>query len=646
MSFGLSSTILLILGQLKTIYAIGFGLAAMIISTYLVTRHINLKEKVKLSKDRNIWNVLVLFGISGWGIFNEFFVAKHVITDRDPGVYANAGIWLIHHNSMNESIPSLFSNISGVFSNSPGFSSHIASGQAYLYPQGMHLLPIFLGLSGRIFGLNSIFHVNILFGMAALLTIYAVSRLLVRPLWAAVITGALAGTMPFIYFSRDTYTEPLAATFIFASLLLLYFALKYKKKMLWFFTGLLVGAVTMTRIDGYLVIASYAAFLIVNLLLINSNERKNTIKQSLALALGAFASSAVGWLDLYLLSNPYYQASKTQVMEEVYLIVFILLLGSVFVFVAWRKDTIRRLGKYTKNWRVAATQLTAVLLIVFMASRPLWLRGHGSNGERNYAELSIEWLSWYLGPLLAIIAAIGIAITASRLFKSYKPFLSAVSIVFAVTALVYVINPNISPDQIWASRRYVPLILPGVALFGAIAIEAIVDHFYSVVRWPRVYLIIVIIVILVAPLITSRPLLLEHDTSLLSPVKNICNNLPKNSVILWTGRAGTFLTQPTRTICGIQAFGYGQFYAEESPPQSTLAAISKQASSAGKVALIGIFGTNSYLLKNGQNSLTTIGSYDYTKLTDPVENAPQGLDTTIDVIQMGVIQSNGIIKPI
>lgn len=641
-TFGAVATLLLLCGQLRSSYVWPIGLAVAAIAVGIVVRYY---RDVVYEKERRICNVLVGIGILVWGAFNMLFSAQHIITNRDPGTYANAGAWLIHHTSLKIPLPTVFGNVSGLNPTTAGFEPATIHGHTYLYAQGLHLLPIFLGLAGRIVGIRYMFHVNVLFGMTALLAIYALGRLLVRPLWATIATGALAASMPFLYFSRDTYTEPLAATFTFGALALLFLALKTKKPSLWLLVGLVTGAGTLTRIDGFLTIAAMLLFLVIMLATTKASERIKDAKNVIAMLIGIACTATVGWLDLWELSRPYYLGTLSQFWAEIGLIIAILVFGTATVVVCWRTKFLKRLDDVTKNWRAMGAVVAIIGYALILASRPLWTFGH-----KEFSATAPQWVLWYIGPVLALLGLAGMALVAARVVMQRNLLLLATFLVVLITSLIYITDPSIAPDQVWAARRLVPVILPGIALFGVMAIDWLDQRYGKEIRWRHVFMVFIVIAAILGPLVTSRPDLLDRDTDLYKPMVNVCNALPKNAAVLWIGIASTHLVEPTETICNTPASAYGAllFTMTYYPTVPELAQIAQNARANGHVPVLGLYGSEAAgLLTQGQQAnMTTVTNFNFEALTNPVDAPPISVQFNKDTLELGRIQLNGSIEPL
>jgi hypothetical protein len=103
------------------------------------------------------------------------------------------------------------------------------------------------------------------------------------------------------------------------------------------------------------------------------------------------------------------------------------------------------------------------------------LAGIPVDPTRTYAELSVIWQSWYLGPVTVALATIGAAIMVGRIIRRPDAAYCLVLTVAGLGTALYLWNPSIIPDQIWASRRFVPAAMPLLVLLAAFALAAIAE---------------------------------------------------------------------------------------------------------------------------------------------------------------------------
>ena len=140
----------------------------------------------------------------------------------------------------------------GVSPNGAGFSPE--RGDGTLEPQFPHLTAVVLALAGWVTDAG-LFLVTPIVAGVALLCLYAWATTVVGPRWAAAATAIAGLTMPFIVFARDAYSEPIAMLLLFGGLWVVDVAHRGRGAVVWLLAGLLLGASSMARVDGYLYLA-------------------------------------------------------------------------------------------------------------------------------------------------------------------------------------------------------------------------------------------------------------------------------------------------------------------------------------------------------------------------------------------------------
>ncbi len=652
-SFSAVAVSLLLLGEFKSILVLPLGFLAAAAAFWVVVR-IGRTPFMSGGREQRICDLLVIAGVVIWACFNMIYNAQHVITDRDPATYAVAGAWLVNHDNLKIPIPSEVGVTPGLVANSLGFSINDTPGDTYVYAQGQHLLPALLGLAGRSFGMENMLKLNVVFGATALLAIYGYARLFGRARWAIVITAALAASMPYIYFSRDTYTEPLAATFTFGGLALIWAAMSTKRLPLWFLAGFVIGAGALTRIDAYLTFIALALFMAIFIGLKEKNERRVGLQQLLVFAIGLGLTGVLGFLDVRMLAYPYFQDLGKEFGLQVVGLGASIFMGALLVWLSWHTGFIKRLEHKTRPWRGSVTGLVTIGFILLLACRPfvVWYTDRLDLAStvpsaHSYAEISTYWVAWYLGPILALLGLGGFTLAAARaVIRRYNLVLLPGILVVAITCLVYLIKPSITPDQIWASRRLLPVILPGVAVFAVMALEWISREFFDEWQFGEYFAGLAAVAIVVGALFVSSPLVLLRDTAQLSPIQASCNALPKNSTVLLVGMAGQKIMQPLHAFCGLPTVAYE--YAEGSVPSAeTLATVAGNVSKSGRQPIIGTFGSEERFIPASQiSNLTTVNEYSYKQLEHTYLSPPQHIEEEHDSLRFGKINLDGSISPL
>jgi hypothetical protein len=216
-------------------------------------------------------------------------------------------------------------------------------------------------------------------------------------------------------------------------------------------------------------------------------QQRARLDAFLWLGVGVVSGMSLGALDLMLRDHGYLSSVRGEVESLVGAMVLMIILA-VFVVVLSRRAGVSRVVARRREPLSVAVGV-AVLVVGFGAwfLRPILQEAHGKpNGTvafvqtlghlqmdatRRYAELSVQWINWYLGPLSLSVAILAAAVVASLLVKGSLRFPAKVAVfMLAPPALLYLWRPSITPDHIWAMRRFLPAVFPGVVLlvFGAI----------------------------------------------------------------------------------------------------------------------------------------------------------------------------------
>jgi hypothetical protein len=94
------------------------------------------------------------------------------------------------------------------------------------------------------------------------------------------------------------------------------------------------------------------------------------------------------------------------------------------------------------------------------------------DATRSYSEQTMVWMSWYIGPIALALAIIGVGILVTRLVRRPDPAVALFLFVAGLGTVLYLLTPQITPEQIWAMRRYVPAGLPFLLMAAAVTVDA------------------------------------------------------------------------------------------------------------------------------------------------------------------------------
>jgi hypothetical protein len=485
---------------------------------------------------------------------NAHFSAQHVVADRDPGIYLWFGRWIADHGSLLLDNPrQYFPTVAhGVLAQCP-VTCRGAPGDR-LYVQFLHGLPLTLGAAGWLGGAAAITKANAVLGGVSLVAFYALATRFLRPLLALAATAALAVSFPQVYFARDTYSEILAQLLLFGGLWLLWEARSARSTRIAAVAGLVLGLTCTVRIDSFLYAIPLAAYAFGELALGDRALRR----PMLALLAGGVVGGGLGVIDLHVFSRGYLQLQHSEVRPLELAIVATAVGGAAAYALRTRLGWLRRLRP------AAAVVLPAAILVLGLYAwllRPHLqhltgdvddelaklqrLNGLAEEPRRTYGEDGLRWIGWYIGPVAVAAGLAGLALAVREIVLGRRAAL-LVPLVGIVSAagFVYVADAHIFPDQIWAMRRYVPAVIPGLILLGVWAAGRL--------RWrPAVAALVAAIVAL--PAVHLGPVVSVHEQAGgVAAINVICDALPDDAAV-WTvpGPEETRLIQPLHAFCGV-----------------------------------------------------------------------------------------------
>jgi hypothetical protein len=210
---------------------------------------------------------------------------------------------------------------------------------------------------------------------------------------------------------------------------------------------------------------------------------------------GVGLGAGYGLLDGYVLSRPFMTALSRPLLLAGFIAAWLIALTAATVQLlrvpparAWLA---RQAARRPVRWLPALASLIAVAVLIGFAVRPYLQRAHDAPGvavfrfiaglqraqglpvdpTRTYAESTLYWVIWYIGLPAVLLGGFGIALLARQCVQalltgrdpsgSWRNWALPLSITCVGSAAV-LWDPDILPDQPWASRRLVIGVLPGL----------------------------------------------------------------------------------------------------------------------------------------------------------------------------------------
>ena len=426
---------------------------------------------------------LALVGVLLAATLTAAYPADPFTTGSDMGTYASHAVYMARHGRVDvpypwpaESVASAgyryFTDI-GTFPY-PQLYPSISMTQPALTVQFAHLFPAWLAQTYAVGGYEALVRLNAVLMICSLLVIYGLMRRVADVRIAALAILFLAFNPSTIWVARQTLTETLTQLLIWSGLLLLTAFLRRGTRNWGVWAGILLGLSAVVRLDGFLVapflVGGHALWRVVRQR--GDDPRRPRWRWVYAGAAPAFLA-ALGYYAVF--NQPYLLLHLSQVLQIGGLLV-LSLLGLGLTQLAPAASLIRA--------ALSRRAVVAGLLCVLgaLAAYAYFVRpeippyaiydvpGTVYDGSRTFRELAFQNLARYLTPGVVWAALIGWAVVFCAVcWKSraaiYAPLLV---LVVGVTA-VYLWDQSHYPNHFFVVRRFVPVIIPGLMVFTAVA---------------------------------------------------------------------------------------------------------------------------------------------------------------------------------
>jgi hypothetical protein len=435
----------------------------------------------------------VLMIALGFFAFQAAYHSQFIIITRDPGAYLQFATWIAGHGSLPiQTTPGAFGGAKGI--GYQGFAMYQAGNT--VIPQFMAGLPIALAAGFWLGGINAALLLAPFFGAVAVVVFGGLAARLVGAGWAPLAALVIAVSEPLMFTSRSTYSEPLALILFAGGLSLVIDSLRTGPgtattacatgaaasgsssgrrarvprwdgaRLLALLAGLALGSSLLVRIDSpadALPVIPYLGLLLV---------RRQ--RQATPMIIGLAVGWAWGWYDAIFLSFPYvFQTNRASSVPMVEIIGTVLVVTAVGYW--WLRRRLRAAGTLPRpgeHWLLPGWLPTLLVALPFTVLAGFSLRSHVQPGyaRAHFIQLALHWVYWYLGGPAIALAAVGAAVLSYGCLRGRWPSWALPLMTFCWGVVLFLSRPGITPDQPWASRRLVPVVLPGFIVLAVWAV--------------------------------------------------------------------------------------------------------------------------------------------------------------------------------
>ncbi|MFC7568851.1 hypothetical protein ACFQU9_37510 [Actinomadura namibiensis] len=514
-------------------------------------------------------------------------VSEQIVPRRDPASYVQFAVWLSEHGSL--PIPQDRAAFGGgdpaLTYGSPAFYQRGES----IVPQFMAGLPMVLALGHWLGGMTGLLAVAPVLGACAVVAFGGLAARLVGPRWAPAAALLLAVTLPMLWAARSSYSELVALLLFLGGLSLLHDARNADvaaARGRAFLAGLALGLIVLVRIDGLRDVLPVLAF--AGLLTVTGVAwgvpTPFSRRVGYALGGGLLLGVGAGLAEGFVLSRPYLEYLSDSLDPLLMISAAAVVLTAALVLALRNRRTgpvlLRAAGRLSRPPFPTAVAVLTVLVTVGFAVRPLvqtvvrvpvsqpdkdtaayieFLQRFEKlpvDGARQYYENSLIWVAWYAGVPALLAATIGSALLARRLLRGRDPQWLLPLAVVAWTSVTTLWRPGITPDQPWASRRFLPVVIPGLLLIALWATARAVRAYRRNGHGPRATRAVAVgaVTVLAVPALgMAIPSFYPPvERGSVAGVAGLCRQIGggKRSVVIVDKLTGERFSQVVRGMCG------------------------------------------------------------------------------------------------
>ncbi len=488
------------------------------------------------------------------------FHSQHLLLDRDPAVYIATGRSIARTHELRPKTHV------GAFA-SPIFGDPNTRYDPNFFP----MLPVLLALGWSIGGDLGLLLVGPALGALGLLACYALASRVLGPRAGLLVPVVLMIAPLQLWFARDAYSEVLVQVVALGGLWLYLEARARARWGLALIGGALVASGALTRIDALAIVVG--ALVLVAAEWVHADPDATPVGRRVVAAFGGalFGGTLVALATTYHVSHGYITSLGTEYRELLGALVVAVVGVAVVVLIHKVRPGFGHWFVRTRYPFAAAVAASTVVFVwayvwrpdprsdlpVAIAGRPITqaLRDAANNWHFSW---SLHWFSAYFGLPALVVAFVGFVVLASRA-RYGDSAAAAVFLVVVPVAVMYIARPSISADQPWAMRRYLPVVIPGVAIAIVVALEAGWRRARSAhgsrTRTAAAFGMVAVLLLVTVPTATAAwPFARARaQDGAVAAVHHICRTAGHQGAVLVYGGhfLNTELPNALRTFCGI-----------------------------------------------------------------------------------------------
>ncbi|HEY9204694.1 MAG TPA: glycosyltransferase family 39 protein [Candidatus Methanoperedens sp.] len=536
----------------------------LIISGILVLKYdirIDFKSLAAPRFDGDTIPLIILILISGVLFFHP---AEYIYGNADAGVYVNTGVniaktgsIIIHDpllEGMNESHKGEFYNIFNLPADINPFNydgvqfsgfyiTNKTTGE--ITPQFFHLYPTWIAIFYSIFGLKTGLYVTPFFGLLGILGIFYTGKTLFNRDIGLIGALLLSINILQVWFSRYPTSEMLTQFLFFSGIYMFSKNIEKQEKYLWFLSAIAFGELFLTRIDVIIVLP--VIFLILGYQYFSGKLKKSSLFFIIPFIVLLIHSS----MHALYISKPYVQDVFYMFFSLKILIFAAIAVIFALAFVIFAKNFIRRIlieklvlyKNYIKLFLIFAIILFSIYALMFRpyTTDPQKITLYNQT-IRTYNEENLLRLGWYLSDIVILLGIGGCIYLVWGYWNIRTSFFLLTGIVFSIF-FIYDIKNN--PHQIYAMRRYIPIVVPFFMLCTGYILQKIYVH----KKYGKL-IFIAVIGFLTLSYLYSDILIINHVEyrGTIDQIDSLSKDFPENSIVIFPDATGLSIATPMQYL--------------------------------------------------------------------------------------------------
>jgi len=583
--------------------------------------------------------------VAGWLFFRPH---EFIAGGADAGVYVNlaasiahTGGILIHDPTLAALDPTLYEALLRPLPPGEVTPYYLVPGfyvpgtpDGLIIPQFYPLHPVWQAVGYALGGLRAELLVTPLWGLLGALAVYFT----VRRLWGwragLLALGALSFTALQVWFARYPTTEMLTQYLLWTGVwALMAWVDKREPRGLWAaLAGTALGEVFLTRIDTYVLLALP---ILAGLWLWRTHDWR---RQDAGFFVPFIALTGHSLIHGVFLSGPYFfnlfsYGSGLVIRTLLTPMTGVGVAALVLVVLVLCPRLRARLGVWVvarrSLWMTVAAVLVAAVAIYGYFVRPylgqvkMFNYWYGGGQIPNLDRENLVRLGWYLGPAGIALGVAGIGWMLIKEANRRTAFMLGIGLFFSS---FYLWRIQANPHQIYAMRRYVPVVLPFFIIATAYLINWLFINIRGRIRW--LISIGLTLVWFSGILLAARGFVSQIDyRGIIDQLDRFNADLPAHSVLIFSDAApvgvGDLLGTPLRFLYGHDVFVFRDPQALD--PARFAEAIRDWQRAGRRVYWVGVSGGPAWPVQSPLPGSSTEYSFDMTVLEYAYDHKPTAL---------------------